>query len=190
MKIGWIRYPLAVALLLSRVPPAGCGQVDECGFLSNFSGCWTFEPIGGGEWIPTYVLETTGSFEDGDLVRVTGASEYCDVQCGSFRFRDRIPEPTITPCEPESLGCGFLFGPTSLECSNWIWISPRWGELLLPPVAEYAAGESVLVIGNMCHCGNTCNLPFPTVLQLSLYPCGSPTASQAASWGSLKCRYR
>jgi len=175
-------------LILSSTAEAQIDEISKCGRLVDFHGCWILEPFEGSNW---YLLETPGAFQEDDFIRVAGPTEPCNVECGPVHVYDRVVAPAITPCEPESLGCGVLTDGAGPWCSQWLWTSPVWGRLLLPPPSEYVPGDTVLAVGYVCRtCGTICSIGEGTLLQPTLSSCVTPVSVRAATWGLLKSRYR
>lgn len=174
---------LALLLLSAQSSRVRAQDIDACGRLyAAPGGCCLFTPLETAEY--TYLLRDVIACPTGDIVRVKGRSQNCHIQCDLMTLFDCIDVHAVTPCEPESLGCGIVTDPHLLGC--WLWISPVWGPLLMPLPNHYADGDTTFAVGFVDFaCYSACGMGVGC-LEATLTPCQSTTPVRPTTWGLLK----
>jgi hypothetical protein len=116
-------------------------QFNSCGTIIQGVECPLFAADAGG----TYILDTIGSFQIGDRVRVTGS---LDPLCVSFCQQGDgcIRNNTITACDNGAFdSCGILI--LSPECI--LFASDTGGEFVVDNLGSFQVGDRVRVTGTL-----------------------------------------
>lgn len=175
---------LAIASLCLAQPYSGRG------FLTSYEGCFLFEPFNGDDG---YVLDIP-TLPDTLLLaamQVSGDADSCSRSCGGVVLHRCISQVQMTPCEPESLGCGILSGPFFNDETCWLWTSTAYGRQRLHVPPPFASGDTVTVSGWIYSgCGSYCMVGEGCLWKPILHRCSEATPTRRISWGTIRSLYR
>jgi hypothetical protein len=139
-----------------------------------------------------FLVPDTGAFTDGSVARLRGTIVGCDTTCYGLPVHLAVPDGVLTPCPPESLGCGVLSGPYGDLDACWLWSSPRYGSLLIESHEGHAAGDTVAMVGIAAlHCPNVCLIGDGCVFFGTFHSCrDTVTVAHETTWGRIKSAFR
>lgn len=181
---------LSAALLVLLVAVAARAELFEaCGYIAQSSeGCNVLYETEAHR-ATTLMTLPAGTYDRQAIYRVTGDLAECDSLCGITHWQRCLTVTSVTPCLPESLGCGIL---GSSLCSYWD--SPRYGimELTDFDFGGFAPGDTVEAVGLLDRVSYSLCMIGPGHLRNYTFR-RCPTALvpvRMTTWGHLKAIYR
>lgn len=180
---------VAVAALLLAAAAARGEMFEACGYIVRSSaGCNVLYETEAGR-ATTLMTLPGGPYDSRTIFRVAGDLAECDSLCGITHWQRCLTVTSVTPCLPESLGCGVL---GDFLCPSWN--SPGYGilELASLDLGEFAAGDTVEAVGLIDRATSSFCMIGPGFLRSYTFR-RCPTAFvpvRATTWGHLKAIYR
>jgi hypothetical protein len=180
----------SIVAISAATPGRTAERFDACGRISRDDGCILFWPYTGAV-AAQHVLPDTTQLAVGSDWRIVGDYRWYTNFCGHY---SRVVENiTISPCIPETLGCGVLwdFNP-EYHCYAWTGLGDPGSTILVGDLGGFSLGDTVFATGirdmsvaDICICG--CG-----VLRNSTFTaCGDTlTPVEPMSWGRLKSLFR
>lgn len=181
-----------LCLAFCSIPMKTTGEtMSACGFFGEFLGCRTFHTLDG-TW--AYVLaESLDAPLPRSAVNVSGTVHDADQLCSPF-VRRYLTDIVITPCVPETVGCGRIEEreEDGDRCTVWVGLSD--GAQYTIGRGGFAVGDTVRLACNVCFICDpvpgTCPGAGHPAFNARLFPCADTlTSTRGLSWGRLKSRY-
>jgi hypothetical protein len=190
MSHSRVLIAFGIVAISAATPGRTAERFDACGRISHDGGCILFWPYAGAE-AAQHVLPDTTLLAVGSDWRIVGDYRWYTNFCGYYsRVLENI---TISPCIPETLGCGVLwdFNP-EYHCYAWTGLGDPGSTILVDGFDGFSLGDTVLAtgirdntVGDICICA--CGL----LRNATFTACGDTlTPVEKMSWGRVKALYR
>jgi hypothetical protein len=187
---AWLVISLLLSLAVSSTTDAE--RVDSCGQILRSGDCLIFVTY----WTPPqagfYVLPDTIPLEAESEWRISGDTRRISRQCDGMTYTYALDPISITPCVPETLGCGVLGDcDDEYHCYQWSALGYTGDMFLVDNLSGYSLGDTVLAIGIRANCYSICLCGGGCLLHSTFTSCGDTlTPVLKTSWGRVKALYR
>jgi hypothetical protein len=180
-----------ILLLGATLPTAEAEHMDACGKIQRLGGCLLFRPYAGAPTGDYFLPDTTQLVVDSEW-RIVGSYSRYNRLCGSFLSEYTLDSIRVSPCVPETLGCGVLwdFNP-EYHCYAWTGLGDPGNTILVGGFGGFSLGDTVFAAGIRENCIDICICGCGCLLHPTFRACGDTlTPVQRMSWGRLKALYR
>lgn len=192
--VNRLRTWLSVGLFLGMATLSAGAEgerIDSCGRISRMGDCLVFQAYSGSPR-RDYVLPDTTYVKVGSEWRIVGDARLQTRVCWTWSYRYALEVISISPCVPETLGCGVLwdFNP-DYDCYVWSELGNAANTILVgPDLHGYALGDTVRAIGVRDPCLDVCICGCGCLSQSRFTSCGDTVTSvMKLSWGRVKALY-